>query len=409
MTDEKRISYESISYMLNNFPCVAIIGARQVGKSTLMHHLLPHAPFFDLEKESDFARISRDSEFFLKDNPTPLCIDEAQLYPPLFEALRVQIDAHRAQPGQYLITGSSSPELLSSISESLAGRVAIVELGTFTTAECAGKGIPEFYTRLKSGDFAKMALLETQITKEDVYDTLFYGGYPEPFLKRQDKQYYDLWMENYFRTYIDRDIRRLFPQLNMDAYKRFIKMLAFSSGDLINISNFSTSLDVSQPTAKSYFDIAEGTFLWRRMPSFHSNGLKSLIKMPKGHLRDTGLINYLLNINNVEQLKSHPHYGKIWEVFIIEQILKNAQASMLKHQAYFYRTRGQAEIDLILETPHGLIPIEIKAGINIQEKQLQAMKNFIKEFNCPIGFVINNAEKVVNLTEQIVQIPAQFV
>lgn len=395
--------------MLDHFPCVAIIGARQVGKSTIMHQLLPDAPFFDLERESDFARISRDTEFFLKDNPTPLCIDEAQFYPQLFESMRVKIDENRKQPGQYLISGSSSPELLGNISESLAGRVAIVELGSFTTAECVGQGVPEFYTHLQAGNFKHIDKIKSNITKQQVYETLLYGGYPEPFLKHSEKPFYDLWMENYFHTYIDRDIRRLFPQLNMDAYKRFIRMLAFASGDLINISNFAMSLDVSQPTAKSYFDIAAGTFLWRKLPSFQSNQMKSLIKMPKGHLRDTGLINYLLNINNIEQLKSHPNYGKIWETFVIEQILKNCDALMIKRQAYFYRTRGQAEIDLILETPTGLIPIEIKAGINIQEKQLKSLKNFIKEFNCPIGCVINNAENVAFISENIIQIPANFV
>lgn len=394
--------------MMDHFPCVAIIGARQVGKSTLMHQLLPDAPFYDLEKESDFARITRDTEFFLQDNPTPLSIDEAQLCPQLFESMRVKIDGNRKQPGQYLISGSSSPELMSNISESLAGRVAIIELGSFTTAECTKQAVPEFYSHLQSGDFTKIAKIKTNITKHQVYDALLYGGYPEPFIKHKEKQFYDLWMENYFRTYIDRDIRRLFPQLNMDTYKRFIKMLAFASGDLINASNFAMSLDVSQPTAKSYFDIAAGTFLWRKIPSFQSNQMKSLIKMPKGHLRDTGLINYLLNINNLEQLKSHPQYGKIWEGFVIEQILKNCDAMMMRRQPYFYRTRGQAEIDLILETTHGLIPIEIKSGINIQERQLQTLKNFIKEYRCPIGFVINNAEHIEFLSDHIVQIPANF-
>ncbi|MFA6036971.1 MAG: DUF4143 domain-containing protein [Legionellales bacterium] len=409
MTDTKRNIYKSIRYMLEHFPCVAIIGARQVGKSTLMHQLFPDAPFFDLERESDFARISRDTEFFLQDNPTPLCIDEAQLCPQLFESMRVKIDENRKQPGQYLISGSSSPELLGNISESLAGRVAIVELGSFTTAECVEQGVPEFYSHLQSGDFTRIDKIKSNITKQEVYDALLYGGYPEPFLKHSEKQFYDLWMENYFRTYIDRDIRRLFPQLNMDAYKRFIRMLAFSSGDLINTSNFAMSLDVSQPTAKSYFDIAAGTFLWRKLPSFQSNQIKSLIKMPKGHIRDTGLINYLLNINNIEQLKSHPQYGKIWETFIIEQILKNCDALMIKHQAYFYRTRGQAEIDLILETPIGLIPIEIKSGINIQEKQLKTLKNFIDQYHCPIGIVINSAENVAFLSENIIQIPVNFI
>jgi predicted AAA+ superfamily ATPase len=395
--------------MLDHFPCVAIIGARQVGKSTLMHQIFPDAPFFDLEKESDFSRISHDPEFFLQDNPMPLCIDEAQLCPQLFESMRVKIDENRKQAGQYLISGSSSPELINNISESLAGRVAIIELGSFTTAECVNQGVPEFYAHLQSGDFTQIDKIKSHITKNQVYETLLYGGYPEPFLKRSEKQFYDLWMENYFRTYIDRDIRRLFPKLNMDAYKRFIKMLAFSSGNLINASNFAMSLDVSQPTAKSYFDIAEGTFLWRKIPSFQNNQMKSLIKMPKGHLRDSGLINYLLNINNLDQLKSHPQYGKIWEVFIIEQILKNCDAVMMRRQAYFYRTRGQAEIDLILETPIGLIPIEIKSGINIQERQLQTLKMFIEEHHCPIGIVINNGENVVFLSKKIIQIPANFI
>ena len=225
--------------------------------------------------------------------------------PALFNNLKVKIDLKRNQNGQFLITGSSSPELLKNISETLAGRIAIIELGGFTWNEAYKKPISNFITAFKNNDFTNIKSLKTNYTSKALYESCFFGLYPEPFLKRKNTEYFKLWMKNYFETYINRDIRRLFPGLQFETFKRFIKMASFSNGEIINYSNFAKSLDVSQPTVKLYFDIIEGTFLWRKIPAFNKKLNKRLVKMPKGYIRDSGLVNYLHNISNIANLRDH--------------------------------------------------------------------------------------------------------
>ena len=402
----KREILPNLQILLTLFPCVAVLGARQVGKSTLLKQALPNAPYFDLEKQSDYDLIERDPEFFLSENPCPLVIDEAQHLPDLFKALRVRIDQNRKQNGQYLISGSSSPDLLKQASESLAGRIAIIELGTFSWEECQNIPASDFFTMITQENWDALKTLPVKFTHDQLYKFCLLGGYPDPYLNHTNPLYYDIWMSNYFKTYIDRDIRSLFPHLNLQTFQRLIKMLAFSSGQLINVSNLAQSLDISQPTAKNYIDIANGTFFWRTLHSFQSNHAKQLIKMPKGHIRDTGLLTYLLNIRSVDDLKSHPSLGKIWETFIIEQIIKGLSTTLIPFKTYHYRTRNQAEIDLIIEGPFGLIPVEIKVGKRSRHQDLQAIKSFVETYNSPVGLIINLGENATYLAPKILQLPA---
>lgn len=410
MSAIKREIIESINYLLANFPAVVVLGARQVGKSTLIKQVLPKAVFFDLEKDSDYRRINDDAQLLLQEVNRPIIFDEAQLSANLFKALRVCIDENRSQNGQFLLSGSSSPHLLKYISETLAGRVAIVELNPFSWGELNESKSNDLFSAL--ADESILVKLKPTVSKQKLLTLCLYGGYPEPVLKQIDKKpnkkFYRLWMENYLRTYVERDIRALFPQLNFDAYKRFIQMLAFSSGEMINASNFARSLDVSQPTIKNYLEIVAGTFLWRKIPPYLKNVKKRIVKMPKGHLRDTGLINYLLRINNENDLKGHPHFGRIWESFITEQIIKYFNNHIEHITCYYYRTHNQAEIDLILETNAGLIPIEIKSGSVTRKKQLITLESFVKEHNCRFGIIINNGDKIYKLSETIYQLPAIY-
>ncbi len=402
----KRNAAESVSYLLKHFPAVVVLGARQVGKSTLIRQVLPNAPFFDLERDSDFQRVSDDPQLLLQELDCPIIFDEAQLSPALFRALRVSIDEKRDQAGQFLLSGSSSPHLLQRISETLAGRVAIVELDPLCWNEAQEREGNDLVLAL--ADEEALINLEPSLSKKELLSLCLQGGYPEPVLKRSDRKFYRLWMENYLRTYVERDVRALFPQLNLDSYKRFVQMLAFSSGEIINASNFARSLDVSQPTIKHYLDIVEGTFLWRKLPSYQKNVTKRIVKMPKGHLRDTGLVNYLLRINNENDLKGHPQFGHIWESFIIEQIIRHFNNKTERISYYYYRTHNQAEIDLILETDAGLIPIEIKAGSITRKKQIIALEAFVKEHNCRFGIVVNNGDAIYKLSESVYQLPAIF-
>ena len=403
----KRTAVSSLCYLLERFPCVAVIGARQVGKTTLLKQALPDAPFFDLEKRLDFERIHHDPDFFLSQHKKPIVIDEAQTLPELFPALRVAIDEHRDQNGRFLISGSSSPRLLSGLTESLAGRIALFELNGLSLEEQWGAPLSMFYHYIGEGNLEGLASLKPRFSTDQLFMSWFFGSYPEPFIKfRNESKAFGVWMENYFQTYIQRDVRTLFPGLNLTAYQRFTGMLAASSSQILNVSEFARSLDVSQPTAKSYFDIADGTFVWRMLPSYQKSTSKRVTKMPKGHMRDTGLLNHLLALPSIDRLQSHPSSGHIWETFVIEQIIKSLANTMVLVHPYYYRTNNMAEIDLILETPAGVVPIEIKLGGTPYSRQLQTLETFVKEHKLRFGILINNSTETTWLTKSILQIPA---
>lgn len=406
MPELKRALNKKIQELFKSFPAVVLVGARQVGKTTLLKQLLPKANYLDLENSSDLKLIKLDPLYFLSNTKTPLIIDEAQLEPELFKALRVVIDSDRKKNGRFLLSGLSSPNLLKNISESLAGRVAIVEVPNLDWREAY---------ELQESNFAKnifqikkLKTLSSSITQTQLMNLCLYGSYPEPFLARRNTNKYLSWQENYIKTYIERDIRALFPTLNLDAYKRFISMLAFSSGEIINKAKFASSLDVSEPTIQKYLEIAEGTFLWRKLKPFSPNTKKRLIKSPRSYLRDTGLINYFLKIKTVDQLRSHPNFGNIWEIFVIEQILKNLDRHLINYDSSFYRTKNGAEVDLVIESYDGIVPIEIKSGSSIDKKHISHLSDFIREYNCPHGILINNADKVVQVSQDIIQVPACF-
>jgi len=388
---------------MSKFPCVAIIGSRQVGKSTLVKKLFPKAPFFDLEQQNDLYRIKEDPDFFLSNQTENIIIDEAQILPELFPALRVAIDKKRESNGRFLITGSSSPELLKKITESLAGRIAIFELTPLSVYESHEIKDSDFPLRVNNKEFKEPT--KARLTKKQIEESWFYGGYPDAFLNRDDKKYYSTWMNNYFATYINRDIRSLFPNLQLDSFKRFIELLSGSCGELINHSNFARSLNVSQPTVKKYFEIAEGSFFWRSLKSYEKTIKKRIVKMPKGHLVDSGLTNFLYGFKTQEMLLKSQKLGRSWEAFVTEQILRSFKNQLVDCRSYHYRTHNQGEIDLVIETDYGLLPIEVKRGQKVDPQQIKTLKSFVQEQKCRFGVVINNAEESCWLNKEILQLP----
>ena len=399
-----------IKQLLENFPAVAILGARQVGKTSLSRSICPDWKYIDLEKPKDIEQISYDPNFFFEQNPEALIIDEAQAYPALFPVLRGVIDANRTQKGRFILTGSSSPDLISHISESLAGRVAIIELGTLKTNEYHKKPLSPFY-QLFSNKLSRenLVLGEPALTRADIEKVWLRGGYPEPILN-QDELYFNQWMENYQSTYIHRDIARLFPRLNKQTFQRFITMLSKLSGTIVNKSNVGRALEVSEKTAREYIHIVEGTFIWRSLPSYEKNIVKSIIKMPKGYIRDSGLLHNLLKITDTETLYSDPIVGNSFESFVIEEIIKGLEATNATNwDACYYRTRNGAEIDLILDGPFGTCPIEIKYGSHTPLKQLVTLNQFVEEHQLPFGVLINQSNTLEWLTKNIIQIPVGYI
>lgn len=396
--------------LLNNFPVLAILGARQAGKTTFAKALKPDWKYFDVENPNDYDLISRDPVFFFEQYPEHIILDEAQEFPEIFKTLRGVIDANRKQKGRIIITGSSSPELISHLSDTLAGRIAIITMGTLKANEIYDKPLSQFYKLFNSElEKANLPSGKVPIPNADIQHVWLQGGYPEPVLEN-DVTYYSHWMQNYRDTYINRDLGKLFPRLNKFAYQQFLSILSKISGTIINKADLARAIEVSQPTIKEYLHIATETYLWRSIPSFSSNRIKSLVKMPKGYIRDTGILHYLLKITDMDALLTSPNIGYSFEGFVIEEILKGLEASNLTNwDAYYYRTHMGAEIDLVLQGPFGLLPIEIKYGSSVRAKQLIAMQNFIKEFDLAFGMVINQSQSTQWLTPNIIQIPVGWI
>jgi predicted AAA+ superfamily ATPase len=402
----KRAYEKLLEEYLGFFPCVAIIGPRQCGKTTFLECLPRGWKIFDLEKQSDFQIISQDIDLFFRLNSEKVAIDEAQMLPELFPALRVAIDRDRQLAGRYVVTGSSSPKLVRSVSESLAGRIGIIEISPFSFAEVTENMSPLFYRlltrRASTKDFIEN--LKPGAKVKNIHDFWFRGGYPEPWIKNS-KRFHSLWMNQYVGTYLYRDVARLFPGIDENRFRMFVRFLAGISGDVVNYANVARSLGVSQPTARDYFEIAHGTFLWRNIPAYTQNALKRVVKHPKGHLRDSGLLHYLLRIPDMDSLLAHPGMGRSWEGMVIEEIIRGLTCLGTGFDYYYYRTGGGAEVDLILEGDFGLIPIEIKYAQTVPSRQLRGLKDFVRERRCRLGIVINNDETPRLYDEKIIGIP----
>ena len=413
MADKKRNLEKKINELLDFFPVVIILGVRQCGKTTLAKMLRPQWHYFDLERHKDYSLITYDFEFFIKEYPHSIIIDEAQRFPALFQELRGVIDEDRQHKNRFILTGSSSLELIKNVSESLAGRVGLIELGTFKTNEQHSLVLPDFYTifnkKLSNATIDFIKNLDPVINHDQLMGSFLKGGFPEPVLNKTDR-FFSVWMENYYQTYIQRDVRTLFPRMDLIKYQRFISMLSALSGTIINRSQVGRSLDISEKSIRDYLDIAGGSYIWRNIPSYEKSISKSVVKMPKGNFRDCGLANFIQGINSRNQLINYPNVGAGFEAFIYEEIIKGIQAvDIVNWNYYYFRTRNGSEIDMILEGPFGILPVEIKFGSVIKPRQIQTLKKFVYQNDLPLGIVINNSDKVELVADRIIQLPANYI
>lgn len=393
---------------LRTFPCVALLGVRQCGKTTLLKTLPSGWTHFDLERRADHAVISRDPDAFFRLHPEQVAIDEAQVLPEIFPALRVAIDERRAIKGRFVITGSSSPALLRSVSESLAGRVGIIEMAPFSWEEVTETtGRDSFLRRLqerKASPADLISRLKPRGTLGRAHEFWFRGGFPEPWLNPGD-DFRTRWVEQYIQTYLFRDVKRLFPGLDDVRFRRFLEMLGGLSGRVLNHSDVARTLGVSQPTVRDYFDIAHGTFIWRTIPAYTRDAMKRVVKHPKGYLRDCGLLHALLRIPDGEALSSHPQMGASWEGMVVEEILRQLNTLGVAHDYSYYRTGAGAEVDLVLEAAFGRVAVEIKHTSTVSGRDLRGLRDFVTEHKARLGVVINNDVAPRQYEEKVLGLP----
>jgi predicted AAA+ superfamily ATPase len=331
----KRQLTGKIKRRLQNNPAVAILGPRQCGKTTLAGQIvkkIKQSVYLDLENPSDLAKLQDPLAFFNLHERELVCLDEIQRTPDLFSILRTIIDA-RARNSQFLILGSAGPDLIRQSSESLAGRIAYLDLTPFLLSE-----------------------LEAMHQK-DIRRLWLTGGFPRSYLAEDSHVSFE-WRQDFIRTFLERDIGMLGFRMPPARLGRFWKMCAHIHGSLLNASKLADSLGVSSHTVRSYIDLLEHTFMLRVLLPDTLNLKKRLVKSPKIYIRDSGILHTLLDIRTHDDLLSHPILGASFEGFAMENIIACANT----YEPSFYRTSAGAEIDLILRRGRRTLAFELKSS-----------------------------------------------
>jgi len=320
---------------LSIFPAVAILGPRQCGKSTLVKMLYENSDsylYLDLQNIDDLNKLREPTLFFQANQDITICLDEIQLVPELFSILRSEIDRSR-RPGRFILLGSASQDLIQKTSESLAGRIGLIELSPFTIEEV-----------MQNANF-------------ELNKLWLRGGYPDSYLASSDKGSV-LWRENFLRTYVERDIPQLGFQIPALQLRRLLTMCAHNQGQLFNSSKLGESLGVTYQTVRRYIDLMEQTFILRSLPPFEKNIKKRLVKSPKIYVRDSGLLHRLLQVDDFNSLIGNPVFGASWEGFVVENII----SSLRDCKFSFYRSASGDELDLLIERGDRTIAVECKAS-----------------------------------------------
>jgi len=336
---ERQIT-EKLQATIAQMPAVALLGARQVGKTTLAKTIAKEIDsiYLDLEAPEDLLKLSDPTSFLSAHADKLVILDEIQRSPELFPVLRGLIDKNREQGrsvGQFLLLGSVSMDLMHQSSESLAGRISYIEMGGLN-------------------------LTEIDHYQQDRQTLWLRGGFPDSYLAADDDLAMD-WLENLVRTYLERDIPQMGFRVPAARLRRLWTMLAHLQGETVNYSKLASNLEVDAKTVSNYIDILTDLLLVRRLEPWHTNVRKRLVKSPRYYVRDSGILHRLLGINSYDELLSNPVLGKSWEGFVVENI-----HSILPSRAEtcFYRTAAGAEVDLVIKMPSSEIwAIEIKHGV----------------------------------------------
>ena len=351
-----RSSNAELKELLGIFPVVGILGPRQVGKTTLAKQIAKHQDsiYIDLELPDDLAKLTDPALFLNTYKDHLIILDEIQIRQDLFPILRALIDQDR-RPGRFLILGSTSPVMMRQSAESLAGRIAYLDMHPFSVIEIGSKHLDDHWMR---------------------------GGFPLSFLAKSDRSS-QLWRSNFTRTYIEKDLLMLGLPNNPVFLRKFWTMAAHMNGKLSNYNQIGRSLQVTNPTVRDYYDMFVNTFLLYELSPFYKNLKKRLVKSPKYYINDTGLLHSFLNIKSLDELYGHPDVGLSWESYVINQVRGVIRAP---YALQFYRTHQGAEIDLLITLSDlPFISCEIKLtnapkiskGMNIAIQDVGTDHNFI--------------------------------
>jgi len=376
---KKRLAEQLVRSLAGQFPVVLILGPRQCGKTTLARSFLA-GTYFDLERPSDYEVFAGDPVFAIRRLKGPILLDEAQVLPSLFSVLRSVVDEDRGRNGRFYLLGSVNPSLVRQVSESLAGRVGVVELTPFLVPEVANA--------------------------IDLHDVWLRGGYPTACLDSNSERR-TRWLEEYLRALVQRDLAGFGLQTTPPEMRRFMGMLAHVHGNLLNASELGRSLGVTYHTVNRHLDILEGHYLVRRLQPWYANLGKRLVKAPKLYLRDSGVLHYLLGVRTERDLLQSPRRGASWEGLLVEQVIALEQLARAGSQFWFYRTRAGAEVDLVVDRGEERIGLEFKCASSVGHADASGLKAALADNVIHRAILVYAGPRQYPLDDRIEVVPAQ--
>ena len=397
----KRSMESVLKRAASEFPAIVLTGPRQSGKTTLLQHLFGrHCRYVSLEPLDIQASALQDPRSFLEMYPPPVIFDEVQYAPELLPYIKERIDANRHENGQYLLTGSQNLLLAEKVTESLAGRAAMLRLLPLSRREmegCPQLALPwerDHWSSLKSSNvFGKL------------WQSFLRGGYPE--LATQPNRDASLWQTSYIQTYLERDVRTLRQIGDLTQYQNFLRILAGRSTQLLNLTDVARDLGVAVNTIKAWLSVLEATYQVIVLRPYFANVGKRLVKTPKVYFTDVGTLCYLAGLKDPEHAASGPLGGAIMETAVLSEIVKTLTHRGIDPQIYFWRTMAGTEVDFVVETGGKLVPIEVKLSATPRPAMAAAIKIFQRDMESAAmpGYVVHPGDVHLPLGSGVTALP----